>query len=97
MVTAPEWSTDSYSNKGRVFIFRGSASGLETTPISTMLGQNDDDHFGDNALTGEDINGDGFDDVVVSASQSDANGTDSEFFIPTLVLPLVFPLHPPVQ
>ena len=32
-----------------------------------MVGQNDDDHFGDNVLTGEDINGDGFNDVVVSA------------------------------
>ena len=77
LVTAPNWSASSYSNRGRIFIFRGSVSGLETSPISTMVGQSDDEHFGDNVLTGEDINDDGYDDIVVAASQSDANGTDS--------------------
>lgn len=77
LVTAPEWTTSTYTKRGRVFIFRGSASGLETSPIASMVGQTDNDQFGNNVLTGDDINGDGYNDIVVAASASDTNGTDS--------------------
>ena len=58
-------------------IFKGSASGLETSPSSTVLGQDDNDYFGQNVLTGRDINDDGHDDIVVTAPYRDSNGTDS--------------------
>jgi len=59
---------DGYSsNKGRVYVFLGSANGLSNTPSVTITGEGNLDLFGYSAQTAGDTNGDGFDDVIVGA------------------------------
>jgi cysteine-rich repeat protein len=53
-------------NSGKVYLFLGSSSGLSTSPSWTMEGENQDDRFSAPSGSG-DVNGDGFDDVLVGA------------------------------
>ena len=54
------------TNRGRAYLYLGSASGLSATPAWTAQGAGLDSFFG-NALAGAgDVNGDGFDDVIIS-------------------------------
>ena len=52
---------------GRVYVFHGSATGLSTSPASTINGPAANSAFGGAVAGGGDINGDGYDDVVVGA------------------------------
>lgn len=51
---------------GKVFIYRGSAAGVSTTPSVTLTGTQPKEEFG-RTLTVGDINGDGYADVIVGA------------------------------
>ena len=53
------------SAHGRVYLYRGSATGLETTPWSTLSGGTRDVEFGDALAPGGDVNGDGRRDLLV--------------------------------
>jgi hypothetical protein len=55
------------SNTGRVYFFRGSASGPETTASWTAGGEASSNFFGSAVSSGGDVNGDGFADIVVGA------------------------------
>jgi hypothetical protein len=55
------------SRDGRAYLYLGSPSGLETTPAWTADGGEANAAFGFSVLTAGDVNGDGFDDVVVGA------------------------------
>ena len=67
VVGAPEYDSASQQNVGKVFVYHGSASGLAATPAWTMEGAQTGEQLGFAAGTAGDVNGDGFDDLIVSA------------------------------
>ena len=58
------------SNKGKVDLYLGSASGLLSSPSWTAIGENSGDYFGRCVASAGDVNGDGYDDVIISAGPS---------------------------
>lgn len=52
---------------GTVYVHLGSADGVSATPATTLSGETPNDAFGFRLAPGGDINGDGFDDVLVGA------------------------------
>ena len=65
------------SNTGRMYILHGSASGVSATPATSILGSQTACYFGSSVDGAGDVNGDGFDDVIVGASNYD-NGETNE-------------------
>ena len=55
------------TDEGRVFVFAGSPEGLSKTPSWIMDGNQADGHFGRALACAGDVNGDGFDDLIVGA------------------------------
>ena len=76
IVGAPDYD-NGQSDEGRTFVYLGSPSGLSTTPSWTAEGDQVNALFGWSVGTAGDVNGDGFDDVVVGAP-SDDNGQANE-------------------
>jgi hypothetical protein len=70
-----------YSNtlyrEGRVYLFYGSANGLTTTVQWVQDGGNEGAGFGGAVASAGDVNGDGFDDVIIGASYH-SNGQNDE-------------------
>ncbi len=62
------------SNRGRVDVYLGSASGLGTTPTITLRGRAEGDKFGFAVSNVGDINGDGFADIGVGAIAESPGG-----------------------
>jgi FG-GAP repeat len=52
---------------GRIYVYLGNASGLSATPIFTATGEDVNNHFGYSVATAGDVNGDGYDDIIVGA------------------------------
>jgi FG-GAP repeat/FlgD Ig-like domain/FG-GAP-like repeat len=65
----------SASNKGRAFLYFGSAAGLVTSPAWTADG-GPTSELGRSVATAGDVNGDGFSDVIVGAWFADNGQTD---------------------
>jgi hypothetical protein len=63
-------------NKGAVFVYYGSSSGLQTSNVTTLSYPYSDGSsvFGLNAIVEGDFNGDGYDDIAISAQLSDYGG-----------------------
>jgi hypothetical protein len=59
------------SEKGRVYLYLGSADGLETTPARNIDGENDGDRFGNSIAAAGDVNGDGYADIIVGTEEYD--------------------------
>gem|GEM_PF-1470534 len=67
---APGFNNDS----GKVFVYYGSASGLSSAAGWTAEGTEENARFGSSVTPAGDVNGDGYSDVIISAS----NHTDEE-------------------
>jgi hypothetical protein len=69
-----------YSNgqndEGRVFVYLGSAGGLATSPTWTAESDQDSAQFGYSVSSAGDVNADGFDDVIVGATNYDSGQLD---------------------
>jgi hypothetical protein len=65
------------TNEGRAYVYHGSASGLSGTPDWQAEGDQDYCRFGYAVAGAGDVNGDGYDDVIVGAPYYD-NGQNNE-------------------
>ena len=63
LVAASAWST----NTGRVFVYPGSSAGLSDVAATTLDGSASGDFFGRSVSTAGDVNGDGYDDILIGA------------------------------
>ena len=66
--------TNTQTGEGRVYIYRGSASGLASTPAQTRDGGSNSANLGSQVAPAGDVNGDGFADVAASAPGFDPGG-----------------------
>ncbi len=64
--------TGSYTGEGRVQVYFGGESGLESSPSWSFLGV--PGSFTGDSVAAEDLNGDGADEIIVSTYLEDANG-----------------------
>jgi hypothetical protein len=64
------------SGTGKAYLYPGSASGLSTTASWTATGEAEDDYFGYSVASAGDVNGDGYDDVIVGAHGNNDGGND---------------------
>lgn len=53
--------------QGKVYVYKGTKKGLDAKPIFTAVGEGAHDEFG-RSISGADVNGDGFPDVIVGAT-----------------------------
>lgn len=75
IVGAP-WYDNGVDNEGRVFVYLGSAWGLVITPTWTAESNQLNAFFGFSVGTAGDVNDDGYDDIIVGASDYDNPLTD---------------------
>jgi hypothetical protein len=79
IVGAPNYDAGQ-SNEGAAFVFLGSASGVASAPASAAATQLEGEQIsaalGTGAAGAGDVNGDGYDDVIASATLYDAGETD---------------------
>ncbi len=70
MVGAPGYQ----QNRGKIYLFLGSAKGLPEIPSWTMMGETADERFGSYLAKAGDVNGDGYPDVLVGAPDNSEKG-----------------------
>jgi hypothetical protein len=68
--------TNGQTNEGRAFVFYGSATGLPAIPNWSVEGDQQGASFGDSVAGAGDVNGDGYDDVIVGAGFYDHGQLD---------------------
>lgn len=75
IVGAPGYDSTSKTDNGKAYIYNGSASGPSETADFTITGTNDDDSLGISVSSGGDVNGDGYDDILIGAHRTDSGST----------------------
>ncbi|MDD3804119.1 MAG: FG-GAP-like repeat-containing protein [bacterium] len=75
LVSTPYYD-DPDANEGKVEAYYGSASGLSATPNWVKEGNQTDVQFGNSASYAGDINGDGYDDIIIGAPYYDNGHAD---------------------
>jgi hypothetical protein len=68
------WYDGTHVDAGKAFLYLGSAAGLSTTAAWSLEGNEKSAYFGSGVGSAGDVNGDGYDDVIVGASGS--NGAE---------------------
>ena len=63
------------ANAGRIYVYLGSDAGPEPNAAFSPTGENEDDKYGWSVATAGDVNGDGFDDIIIGAPQHDVGAT----------------------
>jgi hypothetical protein len=76
LIGAP-YNDEGGSNAGKIFLYYGSSQGLNHSSPWTLQGENPGDLFGWPVAAAGDVNGDGYDDVIVGAVLNDAGATDA--------------------
>jgi hypothetical protein len=66
LIGAPEYDSGQ-EDEGKIFVYRGSAQGLSSTPAWTAEGDQAHAAFGFSVSSAGDVNGDGYDDLIVGA------------------------------
>jgi hypothetical protein len=67
LIGTPFYNFEEKTNNGRVSLYLGSASGLGTSPVWEVFGENSAALFGSAIDNAGDVNGDGYDDVIIGA------------------------------
>jgi hypothetical protein len=62
---------------GRAYVYFGGPGGADATADVTLTGAAAGDQFGNSVSGAGDVNGDGYDDVIVGAPRNDAGGADA--------------------
>ena len=75
IIGAPGYSNGQTAS-GRVFIYKGSVSGINTVPIKALVSDRTNFNFGNAVAGAGDINGDGNADVIIGANKFDNSQTD---------------------
>jgi hypothetical protein len=70
IIGAPRNDTTGF-NSGTAYVYFGSASGLSASPSWARYGEADSDNFGWSVAGAGDVNGDDYDDVIISAPYND--------------------------
>jgi len=73
VIVGARWYSVTQTNEGAVFVFYGSASGLSIDPDWMAAGGQPGAGLGTSVGTAGDVNGDGYDDVIVGAPQYDGD------------------------
>ncbi len=73
LIVGARWSDNNGTNSGSAWVF----SGVDGSVLYTFDGDSPYDYFGASVSGAGDLNGDGYDDVIVGASGDDNNGKDS--------------------
>jgi hypothetical protein len=67
ILVSTAYASFSGTHTGAVYMYYGSATGPDTIPDWEVLGANPFQNFGNSVCTAGDINGDGYDDVIIGA------------------------------
>jgi FG-GAP-like repeat/FG-GAP repeat len=74
---APFFAASNSVQEGRTYLFLGSATGLETVPAWTFESEVNGAHLGWSVASAGDVDGDGYDDVVLGAPYESVSGSFS--------------------
>jgi FG-GAP repeat/FG-GAP-like repeat len=78
VIVGQRYYTNGQEHEGRVYVYHGSSSGLSTTAVWVVESNMENARFGISSSTAGDVNGDGYDDIIVGAyTYSSEGGTDS--------------------
>jgi hypothetical protein len=81
IVGAPNFD-GAFPSEGRVYVFHGTATGLPAVPNWFLSGPQDGARFGTGVATAGDVNGDGFDDVIIGAAgMTSTEAGDGKIFV----------------
>jgi hypothetical protein len=62
------------SHAGKAYLYEGSAAGLSTSPVWTMVGGSANDYLGTAVAGAKDVNGDGYSDILISDAGGSGHG-----------------------
>ena len=77
IIVGEQWYENGQEKEGRAYVYLGSAAGLSSSPSWTAEGNQQEAYFGRSVSSAGDVNGDGFDEILVGSPFFD-NGEQSE-------------------